>query len=142
LADVPEFAAAGGEASLSADERRLLGVVRDAQQIAYDDVRTLKQAVLRAAFDRFDREHPDGETPRAKALAAFEARESDWLEDYTLFRALRDRFDAKPWWEWPDDLSARRPSALTVARRSLQRELRYHAWLQWLADEQWQRART
>ena len=142
LADVPEFAAAGGEASLSADERRLLGVVRDANQIAYDDVRTLKQAVLRAAFDRFDREHPDGETPRAKALTAFEARESDWLEDYTLFRALRDRFDAKPWWEWPDDLSARRPSALTVARRSLQRELRYHAWLQWLADEQWQRART
>ena len=36
----------------------------------------------------------------------------------------------------------RRPSALAVARRSLEGELRYHAWLQWLADEQWQCART
>jgi 4-alpha-glucanotransferase len=142
LAEVPEFAAAGGEVSLSTEDQRLLGEVRQAGQIPYDDVRRLKQAALRAAFERFDREHPEGETPRAQAFAAFAARESDWLEDYTLFRALRDRFEAKPWWEWPDDLAARRPSALSVARRSVQRELRYHAWLQWLADEQWQRARA
>ena len=34
-------------------------------------------------------------------------READWLDDYALFRALRDRFASQPWWDWPDGLSTR-----------------------------------
>ena len=70
---------------------------------------------------------------RVAEFATFMEREADWLDDYVLFRALRDRFAAQPWWDWPDGLSTRQPSALAVARRSLKREIRFHAYLQWLA---------
>ena len=142
VGDVEEFAADGGEDALGSADRARLAAVRAAPAIAYDDVRSLKQTCLRAAFTRFEDEHWRPMTRRAQAFAAFVRREWAWLDDYLLFRALRDRFQGQPWWEWPDGLSQRQPSALAVARRSLEGELRYHAWLQWLADEQWQAART
>jgi 4-alpha-glucanotransferase len=33
--------------------------------------------------------------------AAFCRREAHWLDDYAFFRALKDHFGGKPWWEWP-----------------------------------------
>ena len=52
---------------------------------------------------------------RAADFVAFVQRESDWLDDYALFRALRDRFASQPWWQWPDGLGPRQPSALAAA---------------------------
>ncbi len=142
LNHVPEFIADGGVEFLPADERERLTAVRQATQVDYDAVRELKLAALRRAFDRFDDEHWRDQTPRAAELVAYVQREADWLDDYGLFRALRERFESQPWWEWPDGLSTRQPSALAVARRSLEREIRFHAYQQWLADGQWQAARA
>ncbi len=81
----------------------------------------MKLAALRAAFERFERRAQRGGRRRAPPSSpAFVQREADWLDDYVLFRALRDRFASQPWWEWPDGLSTRQPSALAVARRSLE----------------------
>lgn len=142
LNHIPEFIADGGVEFLSADERERLTAVRQATQVDYDAVRELKLAALRRAFDRFDDEHWRDQTPRAAEFVGYVQREADWLDDYGLFRALRERFESQPWWEWPDGLSTRQPSALAVAGRSLEREIRFHAYQQWLADGQWQAARA
>jgi 4-alpha-glucanotransferase len=141
LIHVPEFMAAGGVEFLSPPEREALAAVRQAPHVDYDAVRELKMGALRRAFERFDDEHWQHETARAASLTAYIEREADWLGDYALYRALRDRFESQPWWEWPDGLSTREPAALEDARRSLEREIRFHAYLQWLADAQWQAAR-
>jgi 4-alpha-glucanotransferase len=142
LVGVPEFVAEGGVEYLSHEQRTRLASVRTAPHVDYDAVRELKLAALRTAFDRFDDEHWRNQTPRAADFVTFVQREADWLDDYALFRALRDRFASQPWWEWPDGLSTRQPSALAVAQRSLEREIRFHAYLQWLAEGQWQAARA
>jgi 4-alpha-glucanotransferase len=141
LGDVPEFAAAGGLDALPAEARDRLAAVRAAPRVEYDAIRALKLQALRLAFERFHEDHWRKNTARKRAFAAYTKREAGWLDDYALYRALRDRFDAKPWWEWPDGLATRQPSALATARRSLAGELRFHAYLQWLADDQWQAAR-
>jgi 4-alpha-glucanotransferase len=141
LADVPDFVAAGGVDRLTAEQRAQLEAVRRSPQVDYDAVREVKEAALRIAFARFEHGRGPRHVARAADLAAFMAREAEWLDDYVLFRALRDRFASQPWWEWPDGLAARQPSSLAVARRSLKREVRFHAYLQWLADGQWQAAR-
>ncbi|MEO5819226.1 MAG: 4-alpha-glucanotransferase, partial [Vicinamibacteraceae bacterium] len=115
LVDIPEFASVGGVDSLSPEQRTRLSSVRQAPQVDYDGVHEVKQAALRAAFDRFDGEHWVRQTTRAADFVGFVQREADWLDDYALFRALRDRFESQPWWEWPDGLSTRQPSALDVA---------------------------
>src|SRR3954471_23090722 len=50
---VAEFAALGGEAALTAEDREALAFVRRSPHIAHADVRALKRRALRAAFERF-----------------------------------------------------------------------------------------
>jgi 4-alpha-glucanotransferase len=42
-----------------------------------------------------------------------------WLDDYSLFRALRIKYNSAPYLKWPKDLVQRVPSALARARQNL-----------------------
>ena len=141
MGDVDEFAAAGGEAALSDDDRATLERAREAPAVAYADVRRIKWRALRSAFDWFERNEWRTESARAGAFRDFVEREQWWLDDYSLFRALHDEHSGRYWREWDQSLRDRQPGALDGARKRLAHEIRYRAWLQWLAGEQWQRAR-
>jgi 4-alpha-glucanotransferase len=69
------------------------------------------------------------------------ARERWWLEDYVLYRALHHEHQGRHWLEWNDGLRDRAPAALAGARERHASEILYRAWLQWVAHDQWQRAR-
>ena len=38
---------------------------------------------------------------KSEELEAFFENEADWLPDYALFMAFKDRYGGKPWHEWP-----------------------------------------
>jgi 4-alpha-glucanotransferase len=141
LASLPDFTAAGGEAALAGDDADQLSAARRSRTIRYDLVRPLKRQALRLAFDRFHDEEWSRETRRAASFASYVERESWWLDDYALFRALHAAHGGKPWLEWGPALSRRRPDALESSRRTLAREILLHQYVQWVAEEQWQRAR-
>lgn len=138
---VPEVAAAGGEAGLGDAERRLLDDVRAAPRVRYADVRRLKLQVLRRAYARFLAEELARDTARARAFETYGARQAWWLEPYALFRAVHAAFDERAWWEWPEPLAAREAEALEATGRELADERRFRAYLQWIAEGQWQAAR-
>ena len=141
VSDVEEFIAAGGEPALADVDRSALGHARLAPQVAYDMIRQIKWRALRAAFDRFERTEWRTRSTRAIAFLDFMERERWWLDDYVLFRALHQEHAGRYWLEWEDGLRDRQPAAMEDARVRLAREILYRAWLQWTADEQWQRAR-
>ena len=89
--DVPEFAAAGGEASLGDADRQLLDAVRRAPRIDYPGVRRLKHTALRAAFERFCQVEWCHDTSRARELKTFVSEQAWWVEDYTEPPRIRDR---------------------------------------------------
>lgn len=72
----------------------------------------------------------------------FADRNRDWLEDYALFRALKDRFNWSAWDTWPEDLARRDPAALDAARRELDAAIAMYSWWQFVADRQWSAARA
>ena len=141
IGDVEEFIAAGGEVSMPDADRAALGHARVAPRVAYDTIRQIKSRALRAAFERFERFEWRTHSTRATAFLDFMERERWWLDDYTLFRALHQEYAGRYWLEWDAGLRDRRPDAMEHARGRLAREILYRAWLQWTADEQWQRAR-
>lgn len=141
LGEVEEFAAAGGETALPGSDRLTLEEVRRTPRVAYQQIRDVKWRALRAAFDRFDKREWRGDTPRAAAFREFMDRESWWLSDYALFRALHHEQAGRYWLEWDEGIRTRRPDAVAEAARRLAPEILYRSWLQWIADEQWQRAR-
>jgi len=75
-------------------------------------------------------------------FTSFADRNRDWLEDYTLFRALKDRFNWSAWDAWPEDLARRDPPALDAARRELAGAIAMYSWWQFIADRQWAVARA
>ncbi len=141
LREVEEFTAAGGESSLSNADRAKLDAVRGATRVTYDVIRDLKSRALATAFQRFEECEWAKRSPRAGEFQAFREREAWWLADYALFSALNQENGGRYWLEWSDGLRDRRRDALAEAERRLEREIRYRTWLQWIADEQWQRAR-
>src|SRR5271170_1011229 len=74
--------------------------------IARERVRQVKLDLLARAYQRFRR---NGE--RAD-FEAYEVQNTDWLPDYALFRALKDRFSWAAWESWPEGLRTRAPEAI------------------------------
>ncbi|MDZ7828633.1 MAG: 4-alpha-glucanotransferase [Halofilum sp. (in: g-proteobacteria)] len=57
---------------------------------------------------------PDGPSG-GDGLEKFRTRNAAWIDDWTLFAALRQAL-GRPWWQWPADLRDRDPGALARAR--------------------------
>lgn len=72
-----------------------------------------------------------------RALADFEAENDYWLDNYALFRALREERQT-PWWDWPQSLRQRDPAALEQVRQRLGEGLAYIHFEQFLFFNQWQ----
>ena len=138
-ARLADFAAAGGEDALPAECREALETARRSSKVEYKAVRAAKRAALRAAFAAFD---SHGGSGRHETFAQFAAEQAWWLDDYALFRALHDENGGRYWREWDDGVRDRRTGALDDARRRLGQEIRFHAYVQWLADVQWHAARA
>ena len=112
--------------------------VRRSPTVNYAAVRTLKTRALRAVFDRFLKVDWRTGTGNAAALRAYIARESWWLDEYSLYRALRADSGERPWLEWKAEFRDRDGAALADARVRLAREILYFQYVQWIAAEQWQ----
>jgi len=53
----------------------------------------------------------------------FCSKQSCWLEDYALFRALKAKYHGAYYLDWPPELVQRKPDALAGARRKLERQI-------------------
>ena len=84
--------------------------------------------VLRLAYSRFQNHG---------VLNAFCEENRQWLPDFALFMALKDRFDGKPWYAWPEDMKFRKPEAIARMETELAEEIRFYCFVQYLFYKQW-----
>jgi 4-alpha-glucanotransferase len=75
-----------------------------------------------------------------EAYAEFLQSQVDWLPDYALFMALRQRHQS-PWYEWPAALRSRDPAALHEAHHECAAEIEYIFFEQFLLFNRWQAIR-
>lgn len=105
-----------------------------AGRVDFEAVERFKRPLLRRAFLAFDAR---ADRAALRDFRAFRRRNADWLEDYALFAALRDRHAGSPWTEWEPGLRDRKPAALEKARRSFDADVRFHLFLQFQFHRQW-----
>jgi len=110
----------------------------DPNAVDYDAVAAYKRDLLWTAYERFDAAADEVER---ESFAAFRERESSWLADYALFAALKRAHDGAAWTDWPADLAERESAALEAARENHAEVVEFHAFVQWVFDEQWDRLR-
>jgi 4-alpha-glucanotransferase len=76
-----------------------------------------------------------------RSFAAFRNRERDWLDDYCLFAALKERYGTADWTTWPKDIAQRERQALAHSRRDMAERIAYLAFEQFLFERQWKALR-
>ncbi|HCR49274.1 MAG TPA: 4-alpha-glucanotransferase [Bacteroidetes bacterium] len=97
-----------------------------------------KKLILRESFDYFMEE---GTTAQKTDFEAFCAQYSSWLDDFSLFMAIKNDLGGKAWWEWPLPLKLRDPAALAGAKERLSESVQLYQYQQWVFFSQWARVK-
>lgn len=98
--------------------------------IDYKKLYENRYPLLRKAYERSNiRENPD--------YALYIEENRWWLEDYALFMAVKNRFNGRPWMEWPEDIRLRRKTAMENYQNELQDEMEFQKYMQYLFFSQW-----
>jgi len=105
-----------------------------AERVEFGRVHEVKDGLLRKAYERYKR---TTDTNLRSAFETFGQRYADWLEDYALFRALKDAHNGVAWNEWEPALVRRTPAALARAREQLQEQVEAQMFYQFLFFRQW-----
>jgi 4-alpha-glucanotransferase len=100
----------------------------------YGFVHGFKGRLLHKAALRF---HATGSDDRRQAYDDFAAGQGYWLNDYALFRALRQHFGDHPWNRWPEPIRRREESALRAWGEKLAQPILFHKYSQFVFFEQW-----
>ncbi len=103
----------------------------------YDQAWRYKKKILRKAFWVF-------ENQRGSFYSAFRSfcyEQRDWLDDYALYCAIKQKHRGAAWYKWDAPLRNRQPKALREAAAQLAIAVRYHQFLQFLFSRQWHRLR-
>ena len=114
---------------LKPEEYQSLDWGSDPAQVDYAVLYQNRFQVLRLAVSRLSR--GDKFEMRGTLWGA------DWLEDYALFMALKDKFGGAAWLEWPKELRLREPAALEQVKQELAAEIDFWKWVQHLFFSQW-----
>lgn len=70
-------------------------------------------------------------------------KENDfWLDDYSLYMAIKDENKGKCWNEWAEELRDRDPETLKKKREELNEQIRFYQFQQYEFFTQWQRLKA
>lgn len=106
----------------------------NANKVDFGEAHKLKEQILRRAYERYTK---TTDTALRSAFETFAQQQAHWLEDYALFRALKDAHGGVAWHEWEPALVRRMPSAVERARDELREEVEAHMFYQFLFFRQW-----
>ncbi|MCO5061956.1 MAG: 4-alpha-glucanotransferase [Kiritimatiellae bacterium] len=107
--------------------------------VDYGPVIEARTALLRTVCRRFER---NSSPAQKQAFSEFCELNKSWLEDFSLFMALKEAHNLEPWHTWEPELVRRDPNALAAARRQYRTAIRNAKIQQWIFDDQWRRLRV
>jgi 4-alpha-glucanotransferase len=110
-----------------------------ADAVDYDTVIPFKHKLLDRIWTRFN---AGASLDLRNAFEEFREEQAHWLEDYALFRALRERYNGAYYLEWLPELVQRRPAALAEARRDLKTRIDQICLAQFGLFSQWARLKS
>lgn len=109
--------------------------IGDNRYVSYEKMYLHRYDILRKAYIRFiDLIKTD---IKEKEKYVLFIQKTDWLEDYAMFMALKDKYEYKSWSEWDDDIRFRKEKALEKVREELSEEIGFWEFIQYKFYEQW-----
>lgn len=100
-------------------------------RVNYGILSTKRMPLLRKAAERY-LERADEKYDK------FKEDHKDWLDDYTLFMAIKDSQDGKAWKDWPEELKVYHKETLAPWKEKFAREIEQTKAIQYFFFTQWE----
>jgi 4-alpha-glucanotransferase len=103
----------------------------------YEAATAFRERLFDLAFERHAQDLPGN-----FAFKTFRDRNSAWLPDYGLFKAVKESLGGMAWMDWPEPLRRREPEALAQRREMLAARVLKEEFVQFLFFDQWTRLKA
>lgn len=107
--------------------------LKNSGKVDYAEISQWKQKLLKKAFVSFQKKKP------ASEFNQFVEKHRHWLEDYSLYKALKDYYEQTPWNMWPPAIAKRENVALAKMREQLKEEVEFYQFVQFVFFTQWEK---
>ena len=97
--------------------------------VDYATIYKNRYKILKIAFERFDVKKEEYKT--------FLQEKSFWIEDYSLYRALKHHFHDREWLSWDIPCRDRHPQAMEQIKKELHSEIDFYKFCQFEFFKQW-----
>lgn len=112
------------EGLLTATQCERLPYGSDPSSVDYEKIYYSRYQILKLAFSR----DKSWDTPQYKK---FVEENNYWLDDYTLFMAIKDHFKGVSFLEWDEAIKHREPKAMQEYRKLLSKEIDFYCFVQY-----------
>jgi 4-alpha-glucanotransferase len=106
------------------------------ERVDFKSVSDWKGKMLQKAFH-----HAEPRMNEDNEFKQFNESNAHWLEDFSLFAALKDQYKEVAWYEWPDAVRDRNPEELATLRNRLKKRMMRSKFIQYAFDKQWKSLR-
>jgi len=103
-------------------------------RIDYPSVIRHKMPLLRRSYDHF-LAHATPEN--RNDLQDFSQRNADWLDDYALFIAVKNKHGGAAWTKWDKEIALRKPEAMEKWSEELLGDISFEKYVQYQFFKQW-----
>lgn len=104
--------------------------------VDYGQVIDYKSKILKKAFKSFKKNKKNFD----EECGEFCSKNNYWLDDYSLFMAVKVFHDGKLWTEWEKSIAYR--NDIDAWKNKLADEIEYQKFVQFIFDKQWQKLRN
>ena len=105
----------------------------DTNKVDFGNMFVQRYLILEKAFARFK---PN------KDYEDFCQKNKDWLDDFSLFMSIKEKFKNKIWIEWPKDIKLREKPAIDKYTKELVQKINFHKFIQFKFFEQFNKLKN
>jgi 4-alpha-glucanotransferase len=104
----------------------------DERYIDYGKMYEVRYVILQKAYEASNIAEND-------EFKKYVKKNAFWLEDYSLYMAIKNNFNSVSWMEWDEDIRLRKPEALKEYAGKLQKQVEFYQFLQFEFHIQWKK---
>lgn len=97
---------------------------KKSERVNYQKIKALKLKILWEIFLKSD-------GIKSVDFQKFKEKNSFWLNDYSLFRLLKEKFKERKWLDWPEEFKNYRKKILNKLAKQNSKKIEFQQWLQW-----------
>ncbi|MDO5518646.1 MAG: 4-alpha-glucanotransferase, partial [Clostridium sp.] len=127
-----DFDILNNEGLLNQEDYEYIRFGDNEEDINYGAIFKEKIPVLRIAYKNFI----NNEYEKDK-FEKFKDDEKFWLEDYSLYMSLKNKFDLKSWQEWDEDIRLRNNETVERYKQELKEDIDFWRFVQYEFFKQW-----